>query len=134
MSYSLDLRIRVVGAIEQGTSVTKAAKIYQVGRATIYRWLGREDLKPIKAIGRKRQLDWTALKLDVEQNPDPKLADRAQKFGVSASALCYAFTQMKITRTKTATLSRTRSRRKNRILSKIERSHQKAGKQKSSIY
>lgn len=100
MSYSLDLRIRVVEAIEQGTSVTKAAKVYQVGRATIYRWLGREDLKPIKVTRRKRQLDWTALLLDVEQNPDTKLAERAQKFGVSASALCYAFTQMKITRKK----------------------------------
>jgi putative transposase len=100
MPYSLDLRIRVVESIEQGTSVSKAARIYRVGRATIYRWLSREDLKPTKISRRKRQLDWNALLQDVRENPDTSLSQRAQKFGVSAPALCYAFKQMKITRKK----------------------------------
>ncbi len=66
MSYSLDLRKRVVEWVEKGGSISKAAKIYQVGRATIYRWLSREDLQPIKVTRRKRKLDWSALRKDVE--------------------------------------------------------------------
>lgn len=43
MPYSLDLRTRVVEWVEQGGSISKAAKLYQVGRATIYRWMSREE-------------------------------------------------------------------------------------------
>jgi transposase len=46
MAYSLDLRQKVVNYVENGGSITKAAAIFKVGRATIYRWLGREDLRP----------------------------------------------------------------------------------------
>ncbi|MCJ2542790.1 IS630 transposase-related protein, partial [Thermostichus vulcanus] len=41
MSYSLDLRERVVKYVEEGGSPTEAAQLYDVSRATIYRWLGR---------------------------------------------------------------------------------------------
>ena len=37
MSYSLDLRKRVVEFVEQGGSISKAVENYQVSRATIYR-------------------------------------------------------------------------------------------------
>jgi putative transposase len=100
MPYSLDLRKRVVSFVEEGGSVSKAARVYQVGRATIYRWLSREDLKPTQVKRRKRKLDWDALRKDVEQNPDTKLADRAQKFGVRTNAIFYALKEMKITRKK----------------------------------
>ncbi|NEP91083.1 MAG: helix-turn-helix domain-containing protein, partial [Okeania sp. SIO2C2] len=46
MSYSLDLRTRVIDYIEQGGSILSASRIYKVGRSTIYRWLARVDLKP----------------------------------------------------------------------------------------
>jgi len=98
MSYSLDLRERVVEFVEQGGSVSKAVKNYQVSRATIYRWLGREDLQPTRITRRKRKLDWEAVKKDVEQNPDLKLSDRAKNFGVRTNAVWYAIKEMKITR------------------------------------
>ena len=44
MAYSLDLRKRIVDYVENGGGITKAAALFKVGRATIYRWLGREDL------------------------------------------------------------------------------------------
>ncbi|MBE9240198.1 IS630 transposase-related protein, partial [Synechocystis salina] len=44
MTYDLDLRIKVIDFIESGGGITKASKIFKVGRATIYRWLGREEL------------------------------------------------------------------------------------------
>jgi transposase len=110
MSYSLDFRTRVVEWVENGGSVSKAAKIYKVGRATIYRWLNREDLKPTKVTRRKRKLDWKALSQDVEKNPGLKLAERAKKFGVRPSAICYALKQMKITRKKKELRYRERDR------------------------
>jgi putative transposase len=100
MSYSLDLRKRVVECVEGGGSVSKAVKNYQVSRATIYRWLGREELKETKVKRRKRKLDWEALRKDIEQNPEKKLSDRAKMFGVRTNAIWYAIKEMKITRKK----------------------------------
>jgi len=100
MSYSLDLRERVIEFVENGEGVSKASKIYEVSRATIYRWLGRESLEPTVVKRRQRKLDWEALRKDVEENPETKLKDRAQKFGVRASAIWYALKKMDITRKK----------------------------------
>ena len=66
MYYSLDLRKRVVEFVEQGGSVSKAVKNYQVSRATIYRWMGREELEATKVTRRKRKLDWEAVRKDIE--------------------------------------------------------------------
>jgi putative transposase len=100
MPYSLDLRKRVVEFVEQGGSVSKAVKNYQVSRATIYRWLGREELEAKKVTRRKRKLDWEAVRKDIENNPEMKLADRAKMFGVRTNAIWYAIKEMKITRKK----------------------------------
>jgi putative transposase len=100
MPCSLDLRKRVVDYVEKGGSVTHAAKIYQVGRATIYRWLGRENLAPTIVEHRNRKLDWKALEKDVEENPNDRLVTRAKKFRVHPSAISYALKKMKITRKK----------------------------------
>lgn len=100
MSYSLDLRKRVVDFLEKGGKISNAVENYQVSRATIYRWVDRKDLKPIKVTRRKRKLDWEAVKKDVEQNPDLKLSDRAKNFGVRTNAVWYAIKEMKITRKK----------------------------------
>ena len=44
MADSLDLRKRVVDYVENGGGITKATALFKVGKATIYRWQGREDL------------------------------------------------------------------------------------------
>ncbi|MEG4294805.1 IS630 transposase-related protein [Microcoleus sp. D2B6] len=80
MADSLDLRQKVVNYVENGGSITKAAAIFKVGRATIYRWLDREDLRPTQVNHRQRKLDWEALKKDVEKNPDARLVERARTF------------------------------------------------------
>ncbi len=43
MSYSIDLRKRVVDYVENGGRIAQAAGLFQVVVATIYRWLGRTD-------------------------------------------------------------------------------------------
>ena len=45
MSYSLDLRQKVINYIENGGKITEAAKKFGVGRATIYKWLNRQNLE-----------------------------------------------------------------------------------------
>lgn len=106
MSYSLSLRKRVVEWVEKGGSVSKASKIYLVSRGTIYRWLNREDLRPTVVKRRKRKPYWEVLRKDVADNPDAKLTERSQKFGVRPSAIYYALKEMKISRKKTAEISR----------------------------
>ena len=106
MPYSIDLRKRVLDYVENGGGIAQAAVVFQVGRATIYRWMGRTDLKPTPVKRRKRKLDWKALEKDVQENPDVRLIDRAKKFGVRPSAISYALKEMKITRKKTTSLSR----------------------------
>jgi transposase len=49
MPYNLDLRKRVVDYVEKGGSATHAA--------TIYRWLGRENLAPTIIKHRNRKID-----------------------------------------------------------------------------
>lgn len=100
MAYSLDLRKRVVEYIEEGGSITEAAKLFQVGRATIYRWFSRQDLKPTQVKRRQRKLDWKALQKDVKENPSARLIDRAKKFNVRPSAIHYALKCMNIRRKK----------------------------------
>ena len=100
MAYSLDLKTRIVNYVENGGSVAKAARIFQVGRASIYRWLDSEDLEPKKVTRRNRKLDWEALDKEIKINPDVRLIDRARQFGVRPSAISYALKKMKITRKK----------------------------------
>lgn len=100
MAYSVDLRQRVINFIESGGSVTEASKIFKIGRATIYRWFGREDLAPTKVAHRQRKIDIEKLEKDVAKNPDTLLKERAKKFGVTSSALTYQFGKLKITRKK----------------------------------
>jgi len=100
MPYSLDLRKKVINYVETGGSVTKAAQLFQLSRASIYRWLNRENLEATKVKRRQRKLNWEALKKDVRLNPQARLIDRARKFKVQPSAILYALRQMKITRKK----------------------------------
>jgi putative transposase len=72
--------------------------------------------KPNKSRARHRKLDWKALEKDVEENPDARLIDRAKKFGVRPSAVCYALKKMKINRKKRTTLSRKKPRGTNKVL------------------
>jgi transposase len=44
MRKAIELRKRVVDYVENGGGITKAAALFKVGRATIYRWVVREDL------------------------------------------------------------------------------------------
>ena len=97
MTYSVDLRQRVVAFVREGGSKAEAARRFDVSRSAVYDWLNRETLEP-KAHGRRRRkLDWEALKADVKARPDALLRERAERFDVHHSSIAYALGQMKIT-------------------------------------
>lgn len=100
MAYSLDLRKKVIEYIEEGGRVTEAAKVFGIGRASIYRWLNREDLERTKVKYRRRKLDIEALLKDIQENPEARLKERAKKMGVSTTAIYRAMKKRKITRKK----------------------------------
>ena len=106
MTYSVDLRKRVVEYIKQGGKKTDAAKIFKVSRWCVYDWLEREELEPIKVERRNGKLDWEALARHVEEYPDALIRERAAEFGVAYNAVWYALQQMKISYKKNISIRR----------------------------
>ena len=105
MTYSLDLRKRVVNFVKNGGSKTEASRIYEVSLWCVYDWCKRKELEPKKSSQRrKRKLDWEALRLHVKEYPDALLRERAEHFGVQINAIWYACHQMQLTRKKNTTL------------------------------
>ncbi len=100
MTYSIDLRKRVVEFVIDGGSKAEASRRYKVSLWCVNDWCKREDLTPQPQKGRKRKLDWSALSRHIQEYPDALLRERAQHFGVHTNAIWYANRQMKLTRKK----------------------------------
>ena len=100
MTYSVDLRKRVVNFVNAGGSKAEASRRYEVSLWCVNDWCGRKDLTPAPQFGRKRKLDWKALAQHIQDYPDALLRERAQYFGVHTSAIGYANKRMKLTRKK----------------------------------
>ena len=43
MSYSIDLRERIIKFVEEGHSKTEAAKVFGISRFTLLNWLGKKS-------------------------------------------------------------------------------------------
>ena len=54
MTYSLDLRQRVVSFVEGGGSKSEASRVFRVGRNTVYSWLRRPHGPPHPRLGPER--------------------------------------------------------------------------------
>nr|CRH04613.1 transposase [Candidatus Magnetococcus massalia] len=106
MSYSTDLRERVVDFINEGGSKAEASRRFKVGLRTIYYWLQRPDLAPTPRGNCDRKLKKEELAKHVAAYPDALLRERAEHFGVRISTVSAALTLMKV-RKKNATLRRT---------------------------
>lgn len=111
MSYTLDLRDRVIKFIEEGGKKVDAARIFGVCRFSIYSWLTKKaETGTVKDDPPKRgwkKINPQVLISYVNQNPDLTLAEYAQHFGTSAPSVCLAFKRLKITRKKDNPLQRT---------------------------
>jgi transposase len=96
MSYSIDLRKRVIAHVSCGGSKSEASRLFGVGRPTIYRWLSLSDLTPRPAKTRTGKLDKTKLAAHVREHPDVLLRERAAEFGVTPSGMWRALRRMRI--------------------------------------
>jgi len=85
--YSVDLRERLLGAIDAGLSQAEAARLFGVGTATIERWRRRQrergTLAPRPRPGRPRRIGprhVAALTAQVQANPDATLAEHCARW------------------------------------------------------
>jgi len=108
MAYSVDLRSRVIGFIEEGNTHEQASIIFKVGTTTISNWVA---LLSETGSLEKRPLNRTApifesekLNAYIEENPDALLKDVAEYFGGSTTGAFYALEREKITLKKRALL------------------------------
>ena len=110
MSYSSDLRKRVLDFVNAGSSKAEASRTYDVSRTCIYNWLDAKDPLSCQKPGPRgphRIPDYTALKLaedpetpHVADFPDQTQIERAAHFGVSKNCILYALRKLNITRKK----------------------------------
>ena len=105
MSYSEDLRERVIEFVRDGGSKTEAAKRFSVSRAIIYIWLKLESLSPQKT-GPKghTKLQVEKLKQLIVEKPDAYLDELAVELNVSAFTIAYGLQRLGISRKKKHTV------------------------------
>ena len=100
MTYSIDLRKRVVEFVLYGGSKAEASKRYKVSLWCVNDWSKQEDLTPQEQKGKKRKLDWSALSQHIQEYPNALLRERAKYFGVHTNAIWCASRMMKLTHQK----------------------------------
>ena len=108
-AYALDLRERVVKFIKRGGTKAEAARRFELGRQTVYRYLMSAQtgtLAPKTSWGHWRKLDPQKLQAHVKTHPDATLKELQQVFGVSHQALWVRLGQLGFTLKKTHKISR----------------------------
>lgn len=111
--YSVDLRQRIVFAVENGMSKARAAHAFSVSLSSVKRYVNKaergESLAPKKRPGSAPKLDEKARKLledDLRERPYLTLQDRCEYIelmtglSVSRSTMCRAIARMGSTRKK----------------------------------
>jgi transposase len=108
-AYALELRERVVNFIQSGGSKAEAARRFDLGRSTVYRYLTAQQagtLAPKTSWGHWRKLDPQKLQRHVQKHPDATLKELQKTFGVSHHAIWVRLRQLGFTLKKTHHLSR----------------------------
>ena len=87
MTYSLDLRERVLDYVQSGGTKVEACRLFDVDRKTIYNWLSRSDLEAGPCGPRQGKINKDALLQHVKDYPNAILRERAEHFGVHTNAI-----------------------------------------------
>ena len=100
MTYSIDLRKKVLEYIEGGGSRESACKIFKIHRNSITKWhkLSKQGCLSDPQPNRPwKKINPEALITAVTNNNDWLLADFARLFKVTTAAICLAFKSLNIT-------------------------------------
>jgi transposase len=101
MSYSKDLRERVLAYHAEGQTIEKTSEVFKVGTTTIKAWkkllseTGNVDKKELNRSPRKFESE--KLRAYIDENPEATLAEIAKEFGGSKSGAFDALEREKIT-------------------------------------
>jgi transposase len=122
-SYSVDLRERVLKHLEKNPDKKAASVLFQVGIATIFRWVSRKKLKgnvePLRRKYAYKKIDDQKLIEYVENHPDHFLSEIGEYFGLTLQTIFYALKRLKITRKKKPHSTRREMKKKEPTLQKV---------------
>jgi len=105
MTYSLDLRKKVLQFLEKGNStkeaaVKEAAVVFGISTRTIWHWMRRgkeESLAPKSRRTGGYKIDEEQLRKYIAEHPDAYLREIAEVFKTTLYAIFYACKRLKIT-------------------------------------
>jgi transposase len=122
-AYSLDLRLRIVAALETGQSVAEVAERFAVSGRTVRRyrhqWRTHGQLQIRSSPGRPRRIgvdQEAALAAQVAAHPDATLAQHCQLWyaasgqRLSPAGMCRTLQRLRLTRKKSISSRRNRTR------------------------
>lgn len=111
MTYSVDLRERVVDFVRQGGSKSEAARVFGVSRWCVYDWMSRETLESAKqGCPGPWKLSPETLEAHVASYPDAYQHERGVALGVSRYVVWYGLKRLGIRRKKNAAVPRKKRR------------------------
>lgn len=101
MSYSKDLRERVITYLKEGNTQEKTSSTFKVGKATIKRWLKllseKGDLEKKELKRKAQKFDSEKLDTYIKEKPNALIKDVAEYFNGSQSGAYYALERTKNT-------------------------------------
>ena len=110
MAYSLDFRRKVLSVREkEGLTIAEVAARFDVGMASVTRWVKNIHRKPQGF--RQRKIDLEVLRQDVRDYPDAYQYERAKRLGVAQNAIFLALQKLGITYKKNSEASQSRRKR-----------------------
>ena len=107
-AYALELRERVIKFVQAGGTRGEAARCFQLGERSVYRYLAAaktNTLAPKTSWGAWRKLDPAKLQAHVKKHADATLAELATALNVSHNAVWVRLNQLGCTLKKTHKIS-----------------------------
>jgi transposase len=119
--YSLDLRNRVIAAVESGLYKTEICQLYQISRKTLYSWLERYqkqgNLEPITGFQKGHShliKDLEAFRCYVDDHPDQTQEEMAAAFQVSRATIGRALKKIGYSRKKRVLFMKSETKKKGK--------------------
>ena len=111
MSYSIDFRRKVLSVRKKDElTISEVANRFNIGIATVVRWIRKLEKKPYRRI-KPSKIDLKSLAKDVLDYPDAYHGERAERFNVDASAVCYALKRLGVSYKKNTKTPKSERRR-----------------------